>query len=988
MVRTTSRRSSRWFSNLLLGRGLTTLVCSLLLVSTFASAQGLPLIKLSDLTLEAGENLVVTASGLEPATTYTLTLTNDGSDGVTETLSADEAGGFVYPVRLGTPGRWRLNVQGSDLDAQFEVTVTGQTPTVTTPSETETPELGTPELGTPEPDTPEPGTTEPETLNAQPPAPNVPGIETAPLETAPLAPNVPQGDTDATEGTNENVPTPPESTAPETDAPENTAQETGAPDETVPSDTTPTDTTPTDTTPTEQPSATPETEESAEQEGESPPILNAPSPNPSNPNAPGDEPATSSEPDASGETDAAEDAPPDAVPTEAPAPTVPPDEVVLDAGAVVARGGGDTLWTLDFPADSGETRGLLVRPEAVYVGHGNSLLKLDPLSGAVQNRLALPGQITDVQAAPDGLTVTTETVTLDVSGDDLQTRLPFAPDPGLFGLLRAEAAVADPAARLAQDPTNPWLYLRVGEATNDPGTLAEAVNRATTFYDAAGLSRALVDAGQPDLANRAFDKALQDFAARGYDPRLLRAPTLHEAYNFPLRPLQDALAAGDTARADFWAPWLAYFATPDVPEVNRVLRDYAAALRRDGRTDEAARYRDLGRGRLRTPGTLASAALFLGRNALYSALALLVTALALHLTLAAKYWRAQGVNFERRRILKRSVSPVSRLFIMRFYSLTEKLVLLVLLVGALVFAGLASGYRGGASAASLGSGIFATAEADLGNATTPPTPTGPRSEFVQGYAAQAAGDAARARERYTAAGDYAPALNNLGTLSGDDALYRRAAEAGLPEARYNLGEAAATDFLFHQEYQAGEALAAVPNVQDLRVTRAGDWSGAVAGVFVNPWTGLRAARPAGMDANLWTVLVALFLVAAAITLVWLFIPRLRWVRNAPRGWLYHLLALLVPGSGLADEMWGLLLLFPWALVGLDTLSHLYGWGIGVGLSLDTDLVVLAVLYLVNTISVIVEFWSYRRRMTALKRDNPELALEFGLIRPAKVRRLG
>ena len=146
--------------------------------------------------------------------------------------------------------------------------------------------------------------------------------------------------------------------------------------------------------------------------------------------------------------------------------------------------------------------------------------------------------------------------------------------------------------------------------------------------------------------------------------------------------------------------------------------------------------------------------------------------------------------------------------------------------------------------------------------------------------------------------------------------------------------------------------------------------------------------PGGFSPTLWTPLVVLFLVLVALVFVWLFIPRLRWVRNAPRTWAYHLLALLVPGSGLADEMWGLLLLVPWALFGLDTLSHLYAWNIGMGLSLQTDLIVLAVVYLVNTIAVAVEYASYRRRMAVLRRENPELALEFGLIRPAKVRRLG
>ena len=100
------------------------------------------------------------------------------------------------------------------------------------------------------------------------------------------------------------------------------------------------------------------------------------------------------------------------------------------------------------------------------------------------------------------------------------------------------------------------------------------------------------------------------------------------------------------------------------------------------------------------------------------------------------------MNFERRRLLNRSVSPVSRLFIMRFYSLTEKLVLLVLLVGALLLAGLATGYREAGDRASLESGTFGNAAAQTYVATAPLA--GPRGDFVQGYAAQVAGDAERA----------------------------------------------------------------------------------------------------------------------------------------------------------------------------------------------------------------------------------------------------
>ena len=163
------------------------------------------------------------------------------------------------------------------------------------------------------------------------------------------------------------------------------------------------------------------------------------------------------------------------------------------------------------------------------------------------------------------------------------------------------------------------------------------------------------------------------------------------------------------------------------------------------------------------------------------------------------------------------------------------------------------------------------------------------------------------------------------------------------------------------------------------------WQEAVAATFSNPWSGLVADKPDGFSAVLWVSLIVLFLIWLVFTMFWLFIPRPRFAKNAPRSALYHIFSVLVPGSGLADEMWGLLLIVPWALVGLDTLSNLLGWGIGLPtLRLSGDYIILGLIYLVNAVAVGVEFSSYRRRMEKLKQNNPELAEEFGLLRSTEL----
>ena len=133
---------------------------------------------------------------------------------------------------------------------------------------------------------------------------------------------------------------------------------------------------------------------------------------------------------------------------------------------------------------------------------------------------------------------------------------------------------------------------------------------------------------------------------------------------------------------------------------------------------------------------------------------------------------------------------------------------------------------------------------------------------------------------------------------------------------------------------------------------------------------------------LWTVLVVLFLAWAAVSIVFLLVPRPRLARNAPRTLLYHLLALLLPGTGLADEFWGVFLMVPWAIFGVDFLLHYVPGGPDPTMTLRTDSIALIVIHALNLVAFFVEFGSYRRRMVALKHDDPQTAREYGMRVPA------
>src|SRR5690606_37224792 len=151
--------------------------------------------------------------------------------------------------------------------------------------------------------------------------------------------------------------------------------------------------------------------------------------------------------------------------------------------------------------------------------------------------------------------------------------------------------------------------------------------------------------------------------------------------------------------------------------------------------------------------------------------AMIVAILALHLTLTAKYWSPQTLAMRRRRETGRRASPVARLFAIRFYSFTEKLVLALLFAGALLLLALADwNDQGGNPPPALGSGTLASPSAR--EAVADGLLGGQRGAYVRGYAAQASGEDETAAAEYRAAGDYPPALNNLGALTGNEALFQ------------------------------------------------------------------------------------------------------------------------------------------------------------------------------------------------------------------------
>jgi len=682
------------------------------------------------------------------------------------------------------------------------------------------------------------------------------------------------------------------------------------------------------------------------------------------------------------------------LPLQPPGPSMATPTFSLSGDSVIARRDGEELWTFDFPALSGGTAGLLVLDDVVLVGNGNHVLTFDQLNGTVNGRARLPAKVVAIERVA-GSQAGTSGVEVSVRYEDGETAqlawpleddadFAFDPDLELYGWLRAEADVVDPAARLARDTSNPFLYLAA--AADQPQRLTalrrNALLRAETFYEFGQLANEFLREPNRDteMATQAMDSALADFVTRGYQGSLLFDEESSAAYGFPASSMREALAADDDVAADFWAPWLYRLSGNEVPAHSELLAAYADDLRARGDTQAAATWdqRAATGGSFEVRTTLERAARALGSSGWYGVLSLLIAILALHLTLAAKYWRAQTAHLGLRTAQGRTSGRAARLFTLRYATITEKLVVLLLFASVLALAALAGWTRNSAELpAGLGRGTLAgPSNVKLIDESLPDSP---ERSFILGFAAQSAGDNERAAAIYRDLSDNADAMNNLGVLRGDNELLRLAIELQPrhPEATYNLGLDEESPSLLQAAYRPEQPLLAAPDSSDLMRASAGDYLAALGAVFTNPWTSLTEQRALSPQ-WLWVALVVLFLAWVAWTIITLLIPRPAAARNAPRNFLYHLLALLLPGSGLADELWGVLLLVPWAIFGIDTLIQFFAFSAEPTFALRTDLVVLIVIYVVNTVAFIVEYLSYRKRMRQSRLQEAVVQADYGL----------
>jgi tetratricopeptide (TPR) repeat protein len=634
------------------------------------------------------------------------------------------------------------------------------------------------------------------------------------------------------------------------------------------------------------------------------------------------------------------------------------------------------------------------------------------LSGPVQSLERTLNGTRAVARTPSGAQ---ETFTIE--GGRVLERVTYPPSPALLATLESPRVLGKPTGDAVQfwrtrrdaDPTNPFIALELGAAQQRAGDAAAqetwrgmlAVN--APFYVFTRLAARLEALRQPELATQALERSKREFARAGYDPGFAVSKDALRSWGDPLGVARRLITAQNPVRAGVWFDHLRA-TTPRFPGYGVVYNEYAAFLTAQNRESEAVDWRRF------SAALDAETTYSLGDQA-YTRLAalgagggllLLLCYFALQFVLLLKYYPQQTRDLAAHggRFGATTRAPLVRLrySIIAYQTITEKLLGVLLLAG--VVAGLGAwNYAQNATrfleTPALRQGTAGGADYYQALSTVP----GPAGAYLTGLGAHFDGDLNRALEGYRNAPDIAGAVNNAGAIlqtrgdaPGAQAQFTRALELD-PSAvapKLNLGNAVSSDRVaFHDTYRKGTPMLEVPGARALVEARFGRVEQEFVRMAENPWTYLTGvplvptdALPSGfLEGTRW-VIAAVVLTLLVLALVWLFVPRVRTARTAPRSVLYHLFAILLPGTGLADEVWGILLLVPGAVIGAILFQHYLATGrletlfasqpiLGVGASppwFDVDanvqwlIVALVAIYVVNFLGWLLETIAVSRRV--------------------------
>jgi tetratricopeptide (TPR) repeat protein len=693
-------------------------------------------------------------------------------------------------------------------------------------------------------------------------------------------------------------------------------------------------------------------------------------------------------------------------------PQVTKPEITLGPEALEAKRSGVILWRI-APAPAS----VLSVARGVLVTEGASVTLRAAETGQVLERSFLSGKV--VVLEPSGADVRAS-VQLDsgvregftLRGTKPLERVTYPPSKGLLGTLEPEPNLnlTQLRAMVNSDPSNPLLLANFGSALEKDAQLAPALEqfrkalaKSEPFFVSIRLAALLERFNQPELADEALRRARVQYAKSGYDPAFRVNQSALAAWGNPLGVARNLFKSGNAKRGGVWLEFLRN-TMPRFAGFDAAYVEYATWLESQGNPGEAEQWLEFNR-------KLAQGTSFrLGEQApsrlaglsLAAALALLFAYFALQLVLTAKYWTVQSKDLKpfggRFTAWRRAPFQRLRCAMPAYQTFTERFVLLTLLTLALAL--LVVHNWGVQSREALAEPVLS--QGTLGGAAFwakyADQPTTSSAEALRGLAAQLDGDLERAIRFAKNAPTNAMAINNLGVISSlrndtatATAQYREALKLD-PNAMapaYNLGNApSGYRATFHNDTRSGQPMLAVPEPKELLATIAGDLSSGFSSLARDPWQYLSNLRlPSFLMLPNWALqLIGVLLLVFTIgNLLWLIVPRPASTRLAPRGAVYELLAILIPGTGLADEVWGLFLLAPWAaIIGALTLigsgyaafaPALFASSSPLGIArapawielgnLEFWLLgALAVIYAINLLAWFLEFIGYRRKLRA------------------------
>lgn len=591
----------------------------------------------------------------------------------------------------------------------------------------------------------------------------------------------------------------------------------------------------------------------------------------------------------------------------------------------VFEANGLVRWRWSAPLDSGTSTLALYHLERVWLAHGHQLLIFDAERGSLLDRVASSGTIVDLQSNAAGVTIRSR---LHAPGAELISEAryllgalqppalydPFA--PLLFEALEREAAVPNPLERLARDTTNPFLHLRT------------AVHALTDLEREVAIAAALASLSTFYDATR----LARSFGEQGWWEAADAAMTIALA-DFAARGYHPGLLTDPLLHERYGFP----------------LRPLEVALL--GEDEAAIRFwanwlYPLSGADLPGVGTL-------------------LRRVATHLSLvgerdAASLWReraAERTNPEVSDVFARNAVTIGRGSVMASAALMLALMALHLTLSAKYQqAGRLNRQR-----------VHRTGRTPL---------RWPHLRTIRYYGFTekvvlllilAAAYATIVLAGWVERSDPVMAFTGSGHLEFPTTAALLAGADGNPASL-----AAVTAFREGRSNQ-------VPSPATLRAAVADHWGAAIGAAFRAPWSLLNDQQtPLGLPRWSWPAQLLLFWLVTLWHLVWLPIPRPRTALHAPRPLGYQLLALLIPGSGQADELYGILLIIPWAIFSIDALLQLLSFSSPLGIPVRAAGVVLGVLYALNTLAWLIEFGAVQRRMQQFKQTDPALAREYGL----------